>query len=197
MVKVQWGVLALGIVLPALYCNASVINFDESGGSLVVTVDGTAISNGGRVTNLQLNSESVSFDLSLAGPLGSEAGYTQLLDFPSNAVSDVLVIQFFTDLTTFHVQIGSDSQLPTIPNGAIDLTTIPQQHLPADPFYETGALQSVGTTFGTAPGGGNDTFFIRSDGAVPEPASVTLLGLGLALCAAFARRRVSAALHNR
>jgi hypothetical protein len=189
MMNVRLMVSALGVFISALNCNASVIDFRDLGGPISVTIDGNPISNGGRVSNLQVNTESVSFDLLLnpSQSFSTVVGFTRLLD-PGNTVSDVLEYSIVLGAPTYHVQIGSDPQLPVIPEGATDLTTIPQQGLPADPFYENGALQLVGTAFTAAPGFGNDTFYIQSAVAAPEPASVGLLGAGLVLCALVRRR---------
>ena len=196
MLRTCLKVCALGVVISALNCDASVLNFFDLGERISGTIDGNPIASGGRVSNLQFDTESVSFDLSVitGGNFVTQTLFTRLLnpigsEDQVNTVSDVLVISIVNGAPTYHVHIGSDPQLPTIPEGALDLTTVPQQILPADPYYENGTSQLVGTVFFIAPGGGNDTFFIQSDVGTPEPESVVFLGTGLALCA-LARRKI-------
>src|SRR5262249_23590180 len=134
--------------------------------------------------------ELVSFDLTAPG-VGQfpASGFTNLVeragtDDPTGTVSDRFVAIFgppFSPL--YHVSIGSDPDLPPIPTGAMDLTTIPDQGLPANPYFEDGTVQKVGTIF-QGSGAVLDTFFIQSDVDVPEPASampVMLIGISLIL----------------
>ena len=90
-------------------------------------------------------------------------------------------VDSFAGPQPYHVAFGSDPDLPAIPTGARDLTTIPEQGLPPNPYFEDGTVQKVGTVF-TAPGIALDTFFIQSDvEAVPGPiAGAGLPGLILA-----------------
>jgi hypothetical protein len=75
------------------------------------------------------------------------------------------------------VQFGSDANLPVIPTGATDLTTILRQGLPPNPYFEDGTLQYVGSIFNTAATV-VDQFFIQS--ATPLPAALPLFATGLA-----------------
>ena len=181
------GVAALALFLAGTgRADASMIVLQDLGESISVTVDGNPIANGGRISNLMFNGESVSFDISTLGvDFFSISGFTNLLepanaDDPQGTVSDRFVVTTTEGATTYHVTLGSDPDLPTIPPGATDLTTIPDQGLPPNPYYEDGTVQKVGTIF-NLPGGGTDTYFIQSAPdatAAPEPSSLTLLGLG-------------------
>jgi len=99
--------------------------------------------------------------------------------------------QTVSSAALFRHVFGSDPNLPAIPNGAVDFTTIPAQGLPANPYFEDGTSQKVATIF-TSNGGILDTYFIQSDvfgSDVPEPGSILLIGTGLGLTA-LARRRL-------
>ena len=186
--------LALTILALAGNCNASVIQFDDFDEQLSVTIDGVPIANGGRVSNLTFAGESVSFDLTLSFVrFGTISGFTQLLDpvgsdDPTGTVSDVLVLSFVRGNSTYHISFGSDPDLPAIPVGSFDLTTIPQQGLPPNPYYEDGTFQLAGTSFLDDI---IDTFYVRSDvaNAVPEPSSIALLMMGLGALATGRRRK--------
>jgi len=178
---------SLFLIIPALaiatYADAGIVMFDDLGETTSVSFQGM----GNRISNLVQADESVSFDVSIVGlnidvqpPL---AGFTNLLepvgsDDPPNTVSDRFVVSFAVGVPTYHVALGSDPDLPAIPTGAVDLTTFPLQGLQPNPYYENGTFQLVGTIF-DVNGVAVDTFFIRSDAVVPEPASVALLGTGL------------------
>ena len=177
----------------AACCNAGVLRFSDLTDDVSLTLDGVAVTgNVGRITNFSHVGESISFDLAAPGVLASAfSGYTNLLETgdPLNSVSDRFVYSFTTPFQTLHVIFGSDPDLPAIPGGATDLTTIPLQGLPADPYFEDGTSQKVATLFLTT--GISDTFFIQSDvGDAPEPGSMLLIATGLGL-AALLRRRLS------
>jgi hypothetical protein len=59
--------LAFASFVLGSYCDGSVVNFDDLSEQIAVTIDGTPISNGGRVSNLVFNGESVNFDLLVNG----------------------------------------------------------------------------------------------------------------------------------
>ena len=190
----------LTLVFPALVIaassNASTIQFDDLTETLAVTVDGQVVTaNQGRITNFMLGFESVSFDISTNGnAFISASGYTNLL-YPLNndgqvgSVSDRFIFTTTSGAMTYHVSFGSDTgTLPAIPNGAIDLTTVPDELLPPNPYYENSTFQKVGSVF-SAPDVALDTYFVRSAlTGIPEPSSLALLGAGLLLLTARRRR---------
>jgi hypothetical protein len=178
----------------AMSCNAAVIQFDDLSESVVVLVDGVRVTgNGGRISNFNQVGESISFDITTAGNnFITTTSFTNLVDPPGGddppgTVSDRIVLTFVLDATTYHVAFGSDPDLPNIPAGATDLTTVPQQGLPPNPYFENAAFQKVATVF-SAPGVALDTYFVRSD-TIPEPVSIMLVGAGLIL-GTIARRRI-------
>ena len=154
-------------------CKGSSIFFDDFTGQLVVTIDGLPIANGGRVSDLNFNGESVSFDLLMNGTVNvwTQTVFTKLLSPASGIVSDIFIESFVNGQGTYHVTFGSILNLPTIPNGAVDLTTIPAQTLPPYPYYKDGTVQKVGTAFFSD--GSRDTFFVQTE--VPEPSTLALL----------------------
>jgi hypothetical protein len=183
------------LAMPALVyvasCHADVIVFTDLIDTISITINGVPLTgNGGRVTNFTRTGELVSFDLTAPGVAQiAVSGFTNLLeragsDAPTGTVSDRFVEVFGpVPFTTYHVAIGSDPDLPPIPTGATDLTTIPEQGLPANPYFENGTVQKIGTSF-QASGAVLDTFFVQSDVDVPEPAStipVMLIGISLIL----------------
>jgi hypothetical protein len=178
--------LSMPVLAFATACNAAVIQFDDLTESLVVLVDGVRVTgNGGRISNFNLVGESVSFDITTGGNnFITLTSFTNLVeppggDDPPGTVSDRIVLTFVLDTTTYHVAFGSDPDLPNIPAVATDLTTVPQQGLPPNPYFEDGTSRRVATVF-SAPGIALDTYFVRSD-AVPEPVSLMLMGVGLIL----------------
>jgi hypothetical protein len=190
------GVLALAFTT---LCSADVFVFQDLNEVVSITDNGVLLTgNGGRVSNFILLGESISFDLTAPG-VGQIAtsGFTNLLDpatsdDPNGTVSDRFVEVFGpVPFTTYHVSIGSDPNLPAIPAGANDLTTIPAQGLPANPYFENGTVQKVGSSF-QSNGAVLDTFFIQSDvSAVPEPrlmAPIMLIMAGLILRIARSRQ---------
>jgi hypothetical protein len=189
--------LIVGTLAIAMCCNASVIVFQDLTDLVSITMDGQPVTgNGGRVTNFVKSGESISFDLTAPGvSLLAFAGFTNLLDGPSSddpvgTVSDRFVQMFAAPFAAVHIAFGSDPDLPTIPPGAADLTMIPAQGLPSNPYYEDGTVQKVGTLF-NSNGSVSDTFFIQSDVSdVPEPGTSLLIGTSLALIV-IARRKLA------
>jgi hypothetical protein len=171
------GVLALAF---ATFCSADIFVFHDLTDSVSVTDNGVLLTgNGGRISNFILLGESISFDLT--APNVSQiatSGFTDLLDpttsdDPVRTVSDRFVEIFGpVPFTTYHVAFGSDPDLPAIPNGATDLTTILLQGLPPNPYFEDGTSQKVGSSF-QSNGAVLDTFFIQSDLTdLPEPSFI-------------------------
>jgi hypothetical protein len=158
------------------WSHADVIQFNDLTDSVSVTLNGVPITgNGGRVSNFATSGELISFDLTAPNVLQlATAGFTNLLDpagsdDPVGTVSDRFVEAFGpVPFTTYHVAFGSDPDLPAIPNGAVDLTTIDVQGLPPNPYFENGLVQKVGSSF-MQNGVVLDTFFIQSDVSVPKP----------------------------
>jgi hypothetical protein len=158
-------------------CSADVFVFQDLNDIVTITDNGVLLTgNGGRVSNFVILGESISFDLTAPGVAQIAAsGFTNLLDpassdDPGGTVSDRFVEVFGPiPFTTYHVAFGSDPNLPVIPAGATDLTTIPAQGLPANPYFENGTVQKVGSSFQSS-GVVLDTFFIQSDLTdLPEP----------------------------
>ena len=187
-------VAVVSLVLPA-YCAGSVFRFDDLTDQISVTIDGVPIANGGRVSNLAFAGESVSFDLLVNGTTNvlTQTLFTRLLEPPAGdgdsvgTNSDILLLSFVNNQPTYHVTFGSDPDLPTVPPNARDLTTLPAQGLPPNPYYEDGTFQKMGTAFFSD--NSEDTFFVRSD--VPEPGSFALLAGGVSVLAVLRRKRSS------
>ncbi len=188
--------LTLVTITLLIFCvsaNASTVSFIEiTENDVSLWIDGARVTaDGGRVSNLVINNESISFDLTLfPGAFLNRIGYTNLLEPNSTEVSDRLIWTVVNGLPTYHVQFGSDPELPDIPPGAVDLTTFPEQGLPPNPYFEDGTLQYVGRAFGVGPNGENDNFYIQSDVSdAPEPCSLLLLAAGLAGMASLKRHK--------
>jgi len=183
----------ISLALPALVfstlTHADVIVFNDLTDSVSISLNGVPITgNGGRVSNFATFGEFISFNLTALGVAqGAVSDFTNLLqpagsDAPVGTVSDRFTAVFGpVPFTTYHVEFGSDPNLPIIPAGATDATTIPAQGLPPNPYFENGLVQKVFTSF-TPTLGVVDTFFIQSssDGVpVPEPGTLALLATGL------------------
>jgi hypothetical protein len=183
-------ILALSLTLLSPWvARADIFNFLDSEESVSVTLNGDPITgDGGRISNFSIDGEFVTFDVSFEVAFGVStfAGFTKLVEpqglAESLTVSDGFQIFVFAAPSgrgTYRVQFGSDPNLPFIQPEAIDLTTIPGQGLPPNPYFENGTLQLVGTiTFpSVAPGPFvQDKFFIKSDlEVVPGP----VVGAGL------------------
>jgi len=115
--------------------------------------------------------------------LSEDANKTLLSDtFLSTIVPGVKVLGITT--TPGAAAFVFDSDLPTVEG----LSTVPCLGLCNAP--ETGGPQLVGTI--TWSGGITDRILIESDkeGVVPEPATLVLLGSGLAMTGGFLRRRL-------
>jgi len=176
--------LGMSALAAAACCNADVIVFDDVDNVLSVTLNGVPVTgNGGRVTDFYLSGGFVSFDLSLGffTDYTTLSAFTNLIDPSSGDVSDRFVYEFVNLSSVYSVQFGLNPTLPVIPPGAEDLTTIPVQGLPPDPYYlQPGAPQLVGTAFllYMSP----DTFYAQTE--VPEPrlSAVLLLTILLGIC---------------
>jgi hypothetical protein len=173
-------ILALSLTLLSPWvARADTFNFLDLRESVSVTINGVPITgDGGRISGFFTVGELVVFDVSFAVSFGvpTEAGFTNLLEPGSTTVSDrfqLLVAAAPSGRGTYHVEFGSDPNLPLIQPEAIDLTTVPGQGLPPNPYFENGTLQLVGSAFrGTRA---EDTFFVQSDVEVPGP----IVGAGL------------------
>jgi hypothetical protein len=180
-------IAALSLAFLPTVASADTINFLDSGESVSATINGAVITgNGGRVSDFSSIGESISFDLSLAsGDFITVSGFTDLLEPGSRSVSDRFVYSFTSGALAYHVEFGSDPDLPAIPTNAIDFTTIPEQGLPPNPYFENGRLQLVATAF---LGSSTDRFFVQSD-ATPLPAALPLFATGLGAFGLFGWRR--------
>lgn len=170
-------------------CQATVINYVEANNSASITIDGVSITgNGGNVSNFSQSGELINFDFYQLCSFCSGTGYTNLIDPGTSAVSDAFY--FSVNDSTIHVAFGSAPDLPAIPAGAIDLTTIPVQGLPSNPYYEDGTLQYVGTAF-YPDSSNNITFNMQStvQSTVPEPATLSLICLGIVGIGALRKRK--------
>jgi len=162
------------------HAEAFTFRFDDLSESINVTVNGSPLSDPAYapfITNIQYGAahESVSFDVDVyTNNYLTTSVYTNLLE-TSGDVSDRIVLSFIQGALTYHVDFGSDPELPAIPSGALDLTAIPNQGLPS-PYYENGDWQKVATIFND-DGTVFDSYYVRSD--IPEPSSLALFGVGL------------------
>ncbi|MFO1430909.1 MAG: PEP-CTERM sorting domain-containing protein [Candidatus Competibacteraceae bacterium] len=182
------SVLILASGFTVRHAAAFAFRFDDLSESLNVTVDGVPLSDPAYapyITNIQYGAgnESVSFDVDVyTNHYSTITGYTNLLE-ASGDVSDRIVLSFVQGALTYHVDFGSDPELPAIPSGAIDLSSLPSQGLPS-PYYENGDWQKVATIFND-DGTVFDTYYVRSD--IPEPSALALFSVGL--LGAMLRRR--------
>jgi len=130
------------------------------------------------------NSEYFHFKLLINNPGSGDLAYADLFDdFIGGTLSDRLIVYF-------------DPQAPA--NGGLDVSLCSDPtfcsgkftyHYPYD-AVETGGWQHLGDAFNTGIGDGGYTFYVASD-ITPEPATLTLMGLGLLGLARGLRRKAS------
>ena len=185
--KVRIVLLTAPLLALCTGARADVFVFQDLTETVSLTLNGNPVAgNGGRITNFMTSGELISFDLTALGVAQKAgSGFTNLVDQgpedKKGTVSDRLVVMFGNPpFPTYHVSFGSDPDLPAIPSGAIDLTTVPDQGLHANPYPEIGKQELVGTTL-KANGVKVDQFFITSDiNGVPEASTWTMLLIGFA-----------------
>jgi hypothetical protein len=196
------------LLVTSCYCSTIVFNdaFEANSPNneepVSLSVDGQIITgDGGRISNFingSPDSEKISFNISTNGMQFDDGAFFTVLREPDvedrlGAISDVFVMRFTKDSPTYFVFFCSDpdtSQCESATVGGTDLTTVPGQGLPPNPYFENGQPQKVGTVFSTG-----DAYFIMSD--VPEPGVMELVGFGLAVFALVTRRSCQTPRHNR
>jgi len=173
--------LAFSFVSAARASVFDTIDYIDTSATPFVTLNGTTVTgNGGLISNYSQSGEAISFSLTAPITGGSTvSAFTNLIEPGSTTVSDRLVLSITSGSTLVGVQFGSDADLPAIPAGAVDLTTIALQGLP-HPYFENGTLQLVGTYFNfTGSTFPVDEFFIQSNVPTPLPAALPLFATGL------------------
>jgi hypothetical protein len=178
--------LAFLLTLSSVWAaHAAVIDYIDTSATPFVTINGTTITgNGGLVTNYSQIGEAINFTFQSSIPVAGTSvisGFTNLTEPGSSTVSDRIVLTLTGGSDLIGVQFGSDANLPVIPSGAVDLTTIAAQGLPSNPYHEDGTLQLVATFFSTINGVSTpvDRYFIQSGVATPLPAALPLFATGL------------------
>jgi hypothetical protein len=180
--------LAFLLTLSSVYAaRASVIDYIDTSATPFVTIDGTTITGNvsGLVSNYSQIGEAIDFTFQSSVPAAGTAiisGFANLTEpGDPSTVSDRLVLTLTGGSDLIGVEFGSGANLPTIPDGAVNLGS----------KAEDGTLQLVATYVATNPPPTHvvDSYFIQSSVPTPLPAALPLFATGISALGLLGWRR--------